>query len=186
MVVPHLYFDTCIILDAIYNRREASSLLLTQAKQEVEQGNWLCSTSRWTIIELFDCMQEELFVKNLRIEGNLWSNISRRLHTRRQMEAGLQKPSLNSIWKKLHELITRQYSFIEFKYPKDETMWNIAEDYCGGTNIGSTDSLHLAAAIEIGCNILVTTDQDFIAIANQYIATVPPSGVDLAIAKLNL
>jgi|GEM_PF-961368 predicted nucleic acid-binding protein len=82
--------------------------------------------------------------------------------------------------------MTNQYSFIEFKYPKDAAMWDRAEEICGGTNLSSADALHLAAAIEIGCNILVTTDKDFITIASNYIkGTVPPSEVDLAIAKLN-
>lgn len=88
---PHLYLDTCIFLDAIYNRRDASKMLLTKAKREVEQGNWLCSTSRWTMIELFDNIQEELFVKNLRIDGILWSDISRKLHTRRPERSWIKK-----------------------------------------------------------------------------------------------
>jgi predicted nucleic acid-binding protein len=176
---PHLYLDTCIILDAIYNRRrQTSNVLLARAKEEVEQGNWLCSTSRWTMLELFDNMQEELFVTSLRIEGNVWSNISRKLHTRRQKEAGLKKPDLDSIWRRLQELITKDYSFIQFKYPKDVAMWDKAEDYCGGTNIGSTDAIHLASALEIGCNILVTTDQDFLPIANNYIISVLPENID--------
>src|SRR5208283_2966821 len=106
MIKPHLYIDSCIILDAILKRRDASKALLSQAEQEVKQGNWLCSSSRWTMIELFDNMQEELYVKNLRIEGNLWSNISRKLHSRRQKEAGLKRPELDSIWKELHEITT--------------------------------------------------------------------------------
>jgi len=189
MIKPHLYLDTCIFLDAIYNRRDASKQLLAKAKHEVKQGNWLCSTSRWTMLELLDTMQEELFVKNLRIDNMRWSHISRKLHTRRQQAAGLQKTELDSIWNTLRNKITKDYSFIEFKYPKNVAMWDEAEDICGGTNLSPEDSLHLAAAMEIGCNILVTTDQDFIAIANQYvkyIRTVPPSEVDTAIAKLNV
>jgi len=188
MIQPHLYLDTCIILDAIYNRRAASNSLIKQAKNEVERGNWLCSTSRWTVIELFDNMQEELFVKNLRVEGNLWSNVNRKLHTRRQTGAGLKKPELTSIWKQLHELTNNQLSFIQSQHPLNDAMWNKAEDICGTTNIGSTDALHLASALEIGCNILVTTDQDFITIANinADIIAVPPSEVDLAITKINL
>lgn len=80
--------------------------------------------------------------------------------------------------------MNKQFSFIKSKHPLTESMWDKAEDYCGVTNLSAADSLHLAAAIEIGCNILVTTDQDFIAIARDYIRTVPPSDVDLEIAKL--
>jgi predicted nucleic acid-binding protein len=189
MIKPHLYLDTCIFLDVIYNRRDVSKQLLTKARHEVRQGNWLCSTSRWAIIELFDNMQEELFVKNLRIDGILWSDISRKLHTRRQKDAGLKKPDLDAVWNELHNWINGQFSFVEFKYPLTESMWNKAEDYCSVTNLSAEDSLHLAAAVEIGCNILVTTDQDFTTIANdqiKQIRTVPPSEVDMAIAKLNV
>ena len=99
----------------------------------------------------------------------LWSHISRKLHTRRQLGIGLNKPELDSVWTELHDRIKNEFSFIEFKYSKTQDMWNQAEDICGTTILSPEDSLHLAAAIEIGCNILVTTDQDFIAIANQNI-----------------
>jgi predicted nucleic acid-binding protein len=184
MIKPHLYLDTCIILDDVYGRRQSSKLLLEQAKKEVEQGNWLCSTSRWTMVELFDNMKEELYVKNLRADCELWSSIGRKIGNRHQKEA-LTKPELDTIWKQLHEYTTEKYPFIKFKYPITEAMWNKAEDYCSGTNISSPDALHLASALEIECNILVSTDGDFMAIAKDYINTVQPSDIDKAISKLN-
>jgi predicted nucleic acid-binding protein len=185
MIKPHLYLDTCIILDGILGRRQASIQLLEQAKSEVENGNWECSTSRWTIIELLDNLQEERYVENLRIEGYLFSAIRRVLGNRRQKEAGLQLPDLDDIWIKVREYLTGDYSFIATKHPTNVDFWDKAEDFCASTNIGSTDSIHLTSAILMGCNILVTTDGDFIAIANRYLSAVHPSDIDLAIRRLN-
>jgi len=191
MAIPHLYLDTCVLLDVVYAVRRASpesNMLLQQVKIEVERGNWLCSSSRWAVMELFDGMQEELYVDNLRLAGNLWSNVSRILHNRRQEQAGLKRPDLDSIWKQVHELTTGDgvLAFVDFKYPLTQAMWDKAEDICAQTNIGATDALHLASALESGCNILVTTDGDFTRIANHYeIRAVRPSEVDLEIVKMS-
>ena len=185
MIKPHLYFDTCIILDGILERRQASIQLLEQAKIEVSNGSWECSTSRWTIIELLDNLQEERYVENLRLEGYLFSAIRRVLGNRRQLDAGLQLPDLDAIWKQVREYLKGDYSFITTQHPKNVDFWDKAEDFCASTNLGSTDSIHLTSAILMGCNVLVTTDQDFIAIANRYLTTVQPADVDTAIKKLN-
>jgi predicted nucleic acid-binding protein len=181
MQKPHLYIDTNVILDAILERKQASSIFLEQAKK----NNWKCSTSRWTMIELLDNMQEERFVEDLRIEGYLFSRIRGLLGNRRQKEAGLKKPELDQVWKVLHDKLSNEYSFIKFKHPLTVSFWDKAEDYASSSNIGATDSIHLATALRIRCNILVTSDQDFIAIANEYILATLPSGIDIALAKLN-
>lgn len=184
-VVPHLYFDTCVILDGILGRRQSSSLLLTQAKMEVDEGNWKCSTSRWTIIELLDNLQEERYVENLRIEGYLFSRIRSVLGNRRQKEAGLKRPDLDGVWKKVHDYITNEYSFIVTEHPITVELWDKAEDFCASTNLASADSIHLASAIIMGCNILVSTDQDFISIANDWLPTILPADIDIAIRRLH-
>ena len=184
-VIPHLYFDTCVILDGILGRRQSSSQLLTQAKKEVKNGNWKCSTSRWTIIELLDNLQEERYVENLRIEGYLFSRIRSVLGNRRQKEAGLKTPDLDDIWREVHNYFTDEYSFIVTEHPTTVKLWDKAEDFCASTNLGSTDSIHLASAILMGCNILVSTDQDFISIANGWLPTILPADIDIAIRRLN-
>lgn len=185
MIRPHLYFDTCIILDGILKRRQASMRLLEQAKIEVSNGTWECSTSRWAIIESLDNLQEERYVENLRIEGYLFSAIRRVMGNRRQQDAGLKLPDLDTIWQEVRRYLTGDYAFIATQHPTNVDFWDKAEDFCASTNLGSTDSVHLTSAMLIGCNILVTTDGDFITIANRWITTVPPADVDIAIRKLN-
>ncbi|MFC1916790.1 type II toxin-antitoxin system VapC family toxin [Chloroflexota bacterium] len=185
METPHLYLDTGILLDGILKRKQASLQLLEQAKLEVSRGNWLCSTSRWTIIEVLDNIQEERYVEKLRIDGHLLSRIRSLLGNRRQKEAGLKLLELDKVWLTVHDYIDNNCSFISCSHPRTVKMWDKAEDYCGATNIGSTDALHLASAVLIGCNVLVSNDQDFIAIANEYIFACHPHEVDTTISKLN-
>lgn len=51
---------------------------------------------------------------------------------------------------------------------------NRAEDISAATNIEATDVFHLATALEFGCDILVTSDADFLKLAGSYIIAVPP------------
>jgi len=44
--------------------------------------------------------------------------------------------------------------------------------------------MHLALAVESGCNILVTRDKDFRVVADEFTIAVHPENIDIAIAKL--
>jgi len=70
--------------------------------------------------------------------------------------------------------------------PENVAMPDTPEGTCAGANLSPEDSLHLAAAVEIGCNMLVRTDQDSITIGDQdvkYVRTVSLSEVNMAITK---
>ena len=97
----------------------------------------------------------------------------------------MKLPDSDAIWQEVRRYLTGDYAFIATQHPTNVDFWDKAEDFCASTNLGSTDSVHLTSAMLIGCNILVTTDGDFITIANRWITTVPPADVDIAIRKLN-
>ena len=80
--------------------------------------------------------------------------------------------------------MSQEYSFIKFEHPIDEKIWNKADDFCASTNIGATDAIHLASAITMRCAILVTRDQDFRNIADDYILAILPEDIDKALTKL--
>ena len=52
------------------------------------------------------------------------------------------------------------------------------------TNIGATDAIHLAAIKEIECNILVTRDNDFRQIADEFILPILPEQINSTLRKL--
>lgn len=58
-----------------------------------------------------------------------------------------------------------------------------AEKICSSTNIESTDSLHLATALHFRCDILVTSDSDFLRLAKPYIIATTPEGIDNALKE---
>jgi len=151
----------------------------------IESQNWLCSTSRFTVLEILDTEQEERFIENLRNDGWLLSRIRSVLGNKRQSAWGLKRRELDDIYIKLHDVLTNEFPFITFEHPLTEELWDKAEEYCSVTNIGATDAIHLAAAKEIGCNILVTRDNDFRRIADDFIVSILPEQIDHALAMMN-
>lgn len=180
-MTPHLYLDTSVILDAIHKRWQPSVDLMQRIKTE----NWLCSTSRFTVLEILDVEQEEKFIENLRAQGLLLSKIRGLLGNRRQNMWGLKKRELDEIYIKLYEVLSTEFPFITFEHPLVAELWDKAEDYCSATNIGATDAIHLASAVIIGCDILVTRDNDFCRIADDYILSILPEQIEGALKILN-
>lgn len=179
-MTPYLYLDTSVILDSIHKRYEPSVTLL----KRIEAEHWQCSTSRFTALEILDTEQEEKFIENLRDNGMLLSRIRGFLGNRRQLDRGLKRRELNQIYTKLYDELSENLAFITFEHPLTEELWNKAEEYCAVTNIGATDAIHLAAAKEIGCNILVTRDNDFRQIADEFILSILPEQINSALRKL--
>lgn len=179
-MTPHLYLDTSVILDAMHKRWQPSVDLMKRIKTE----NWLCSTSRFTVLEILDVEQEEKFIENLRGQGLLLSKIRGLLGNRRQSAWGLKKRDLDEIYTKLHEVLSTEFPFITFEHPLVAEFWDKAEDYCSATNIGATDAIHLASAVIIGCDILVTRDKDFRRIADDYILSILPEQIEGALRQL--
>lgn len=180
-VVPYLYLDTNVILDAIDNRWQPAVDLMNQ----IGKKNWECCTSRFTVLEILDVKQEEKYIENLLVEGHRLSRVRDLLGIRRQPTRGLKVRELNEIYQQLYDKLSQEYSFINFEHPIDEKLWDKADAYGTSTNIGSTDAIHLASAITIGCNILVTRDQDFRAIADDFIIAVLPEDISKGIKRLS-
>ena len=55
---------------------------------------------------------------------------------------------------------------------------NRAGDLSASTNIETTDVFHLATALEYTCDILVTSDADFLKLASELIIAVVPERID--------
>jgi len=180
-VEPHLYLDTNVILDAIPPIRwQPSATLIERIKRE----HWKCITSRFTFMEMLETEHTQRYIDNLLAEGYLLSKVRDLLGVRRQKARGLAMRDLEAVFAKLYDAQTTILSCIQFEYPKTSAFWDKADKYCATTNIDPDDAIHLAMAIESECNILVTRDKDFRAIADDVILSILPEEIDVALAKL--
>ena len=181
---PHIYLDTNVILDAIYQRYMPSLDCIDRIKSE----GWKCSTSRFTVLEMLDYEQEKRFEEKCLHQGIQRSRLRDYIGRRRQEKWGLNEAELSEVWQSLNVKLADEYAFISYEQPAEkelwDELWDEAEKFCAATNIGYTDAIQLAFAVCIGCNILVTHDQDFQPIADRYIIADLPENFDKALEKL--
>lgn len=173
-VVPHMYLDTPILIDVLRDRRTASLRLLEEARQKM----WRISTSQFAVMELLDVEQDDRFfilevTKRRTVAGVL------RDRYKRKLPEGERK----SIEKKVKSFLDVRYPFIQYFHLTAEG-FNRASGLCANTNISAPDCLHLATALEAGCDILVTTDDHFLDEAKDYIEACQPEHIHEALVRL--
>lgn len=172
--IPHLYVDTMIVLDAIDDRWQASVALL----EKIQQEGWRCSTSSFTVLELLDRKKEDEFVRKQLTRG--WSPTD---IVRRRRQRKLTANELLSVYDQLTEAIQTRYSFITFHEAGTELL-DSAGELSGTTNIWAADSLHLATAMALQCDILVTRDGELQRIGGDYLPSAPPQRVEETLQAL--
>lgn len=111
-------------------------------------------------------------------------NLSFILSIRRQKKNALPKRELEQVRAELFDKLNSDFAFIEFRHPQRSTVWDKADDYCSDTCISAPDVIHLASAIELNCDILVTRDDDFREIADEFILTIFPEQIQNALKQL--
>lgn len=172
LVVPHLYLGTNILLDVFHDRRDASVEVVENARNR----KWFCSTSHFTLMEMADAEQEERFVDDVRREGGRLRDAYRGLRYKR-----LSDEVLKRMFSQMIRKFGVRYPFIQFYGLRDEGL-DEAIRLCGTTNIDAPDCIHLATAKEVGCDLLVTTDDPFWQLVREiqpeYIRIGKPQEVD--------
>ena len=168
LLTPILYFDTNIILDIIENRDKDSVSLYSYSWQ----NEWECVTSIFAKVELLEVKQIHSFKTEKRNIG--WSNnrIKNELHKRdlsNRVLGGISR-SITSRLKSRCEGF-RQYSCLI------EEGWQKAEEIKRKTNLTDKDSIHLAEAIAIACDILVTRDNFLISVAKKHLWAENPASI---------
>lgn len=181
IIKPILYLDTNIIMDIVHNRWKPS----VQLAERIRKEKWKCISSRFTNLEWLDTEHEQCYIDNLLAEGYPLSRVRGLLGNRYQKAHALPKRDLEKVHLLIAEHIGTTLAFVEFQYPIATSFWDKAEAYCDTTEIAVADSMHLALAKESGCNILVTRDKDFCVVADEFIISVHPENIDIALAKLN-
>lgn len=80
-------------------------------------------------------------------------------------------------------LFRETYKPVQF-YALDKAGWDRAMDLCATTNITPADCIHLATAIEAGCDLLVTLDSFLKGQAQVHIPCCEPQGVKKKLTEL--
>ena len=146
-------------------------------KRVLAEG-WACSTSSYTVLELLDRKKEDEFVRKQLEKG--WSPTD---IVRRRLQRELTPTQLLDVYDRLTEAIQTHYSFIIF-HEAGVRLLDSAEEICGSTNLWAADSLHLATAMALQCDALVTRDTHLQRVGAGYIPSVSPERVDSALQQL--
>ncbi len=163
-----------VILDAIDGRWQASVALMKRIPVE----GWRCSTSSYTVLELLDRKKEDEFVRKQLELGWGPSDI-----VRKRRQRALTDGELRRVYDGLTEAIQTSYSFIAFHAAGAELL-DSAEQICGTINLWAPDSLHLASALALRCDALVTRDAELQRVGSGYLPTVPPEKVEKSLREL--
>ena len=164
IVTPILYFDTNVYIDILFDRNKSSSMLY----DFVCQKKWECVTSVFSKVETLEVKQIHKFKE---LKNNIWSSIriNNEIHKRdlTQMELGNVSRSI-SIREK-----NRCSGFNEYSAILEEG-WIKAEEIKRKNNLTDKDSIHLAEAIAIACDVLISRDEFFLSISKKYIWSINP------------
>jgi len=165
---PTLYFDTNVFLDIIDNRDRNSLDLYRYAYQH----KWQCVTSVFAKVEVLEVKQIHQFKRekqqvnwsDKRIKSELYKrDLSPRI-------LGNISKSLTARLKSIYEGF-KQYSCLV------EGGWLGAEEIKRKTNLTDKDSIHLAEALAITCDLFITRDNFLLEVAKRYIWAERPDSV---------
>lgn len=174
-IVPHIYLDSPIVIDVLRSRRTASLRLLEIARQK----DWRLSTSQFTIMEVLDVEQDDRFFILEVTKGRTVASVLRDRYKRKLSEA-----ERKIILKKVQDFLELRYPLIKYFHLTGEG-FDRASGLCANTNISAPDCLHLATALEAGCDVLVTTDEHFLKEAKDYISICTPEQINEVLVDLN-
>lgn len=167
-VTPVFYFDTNVILDII-DRRQQSSFDLFDF---LIKRKWELVTSIFAKVEIYETKQKDEFRRQKEKEG--WSDekIGRNIN-RRDLPAEVLSFLSQQVNANLSGMIEH---FNPFTYLIEEG-WAMAEDIKQSTNLTDKDSIHLAEARAVACDIFLTRHELLIDIAKEYIWAAKPDEI---------
>jgi len=162
---PYIYIDTNVILDIAIKRNNKSVELLDAVR---ERGMRIC-TSHFSMMEALGVRQEHLYIMNELQRGERVDKI-----LRNRGQRNLSHTDLITVY---NELI---YSFYErYKDTLDywyltQRGWESATLIMTKINISAMDAIHVATAVEAGCDRFVSSDTALIKNAKSLIPAFPP------------
>lgn len=176
--VPHLYLDTNVILDVLRDRQRHGKLASLELLERAKRDKWFVSTSPFAIMEILDVEQDDLFFQIKVSEGNTVGDV---LRIRRQRD--LSEERLDKISSRIHDKLRISYGYIDY-WELDSQGFDHAVELARTTNISAPDCIHLATALELGCDVLVTTDEFFMKEAKRFLRTSLPETIEEELRNL--
>jgi predicted nucleic acid-binding protein len=148
--VPHLYLDTTVLVDLYYDRRQATTELIVLGRQ----FRWQLASSHFALMELIDVLQESMWARRKLVEDNEQLNtVIAGRHAR-----DLTAQDLTGFRQKTKRFLARYDPAITFYDVAGEGFLNRAMGLCLDSNMSAPDCLHVQMAIEIGVDLLITSD----------------------------
>ena len=163
--IPILYFDTNIMIDIIDHRSQSSVELFNF----LIKRKWALVTSVFAKVEVCETKQKDEFRRQK--EKSDWTD--------EKIKKNIEKRDLTEeILKQLSDQIDVNIkkissNFEPFTYLIDEG-WSLAEKVKLSTNLTDKDSIHVAEAIAIGCDVFLTRDDFLIKSSRRYILALTP------------
>lgn len=174
VVVPHLYLDSNVIIEIIEGQKQESAYLIENAKE----NGWVISTSNFTLMELLDVRQDNAFILKKLGEGDTPKKI-----LRQRYDKDLSLEILQDVYKKVKNKFLIPYKSVNFLM-LTENGWNKATDICTNSNISAPDCIHVATALEAGCDIFVTSDGFLKKKSSEFIKACLSGDVNITLREL--
>jgi predicted nucleic acid-binding protein len=174
LTTPHIYVDTNILVGALEDKDNDASRLLDLM---VRKG-WKCSTSIFAFMEMLDVNQDNRYVLN---QLQLGVHIKKAYKSLDQRN--LSAEDLKSVNVNIMETFSWKYPNITY-YQYGQQNWDTAVHLKTTTNLSAADVIHLATAIEAGCDLLVTMDSFFRKEAANFIKSCLPAQTEKSLKAI--
>lgn len=158
MKYSKVYIDTNVIRDCIKRRKDYSLSLM----KIIRQRHIECITSIYTLLELWRVEKEESFFFRMVRQGYDLNTI-----LRRRSNKDLTDSELNEVNSQLDRFFKEYDCVTPVQLVGDG--WQFSLDIARTTNIEPADIMHLATALGVNCDLLVTGDGPFMAQAKLFI-----------------
>jgi predicted nucleic acid-binding protein len=98
-------------------------------------------------------------------------------------QKNLSPDELTDIQERIDALFAESYPFVEF-FSLEKAGWDRALELKATTNISAPDCIHVATAIEAGCDVLITLDAFLKKEAEPFINSCSPEQANKTLQKL--
>lgn len=145
-----VYLDTCILLDFLLDRNDASSRFIEHFARE--NGVTLV-LSKWTLIETLGGMKDRFMLLKLIYEEGLAPEEV----LRKRREIAPEKPELKGLLEQLKKFVEYDVKGIAEIFDPSNGTWESLETL-KDTALDAGDALHLHNALKAKCDIFLTRD----------------------------
>lgn len=158
---PKPYLDTNVILDYIRKRNKDSVKLLKIIKRKKIK----CCTSYFTLLELIDAEQENIWIKTRINKGVTFDDIFRKRYPRELTKAQLRK-AFSKIDRTFYDPFV-ETKIVDIMIPNGNS-WDSILHLLQRSNTTTNDVFHIDAALGSNCNIFISNDSDLVKLINKH------------------